>query len=83
MPELIVMEPDMYVYFATCGHFNGALYISLPSLIPPLQPYKFLRQYLNNCNVTRMPEPIVRELGMYIMPPEAISTAYFINSFHQ
>jgi hypothetical protein len=27
-----------------------------------------------------MPEPIVMKLGVYIMPPEAISAAYFTNS---
>jgi hypothetical protein len=26
-----------------------------------------------------MPEPIVMKFGMYVMLPEAISTAYFIN----
>jgi hypothetical protein len=30
-----------------------------------------------------MPEPIFTALGTYIMTPEAISTAYFINSSHQ
>jgi hypothetical protein len=33
----------------------------------------------NTLNITRMPEPIVMRLGMYIMPPEAISTAYLIS----
>jgi hypothetical protein len=31
----------------------------------------------------RMPKPICMKLGMYIMTPEPISTAYFINPFHQ
>jgi hypothetical protein len=30
-----------------------------------------------------MPEPIFMKLGMYIMAPEPISTAYFINPSHQ
>jgi hypothetical protein len=30
-----------------------------------------------------MAEPIFTKLGMYIMAPELISTAYFINPFHQ
>jgi hypothetical protein len=30
-----------------------------------------------------MPEPIFMKLGMYIMAPESISTAYFINPSHQ
>jgi hypothetical protein len=30
-----------------------------------------------------MPEPVFMKLGMYIMPPEPISTAYFINPTHQ
>jgi hypothetical protein len=30
-----------------------------------------------------MPEPIFTEFGMYIMTPESISTAYFINPSHQ
>jgi hypothetical protein len=30
-----------------------------------------------------MPEPIVMKLGMYIMAPEPISMAYFINPSHQ
>jgi hypothetical protein len=30
-----------------------------------------------------MPEPIFIKLGMYIMAPEPISTAYFINPSHQ
>jgi hypothetical protein len=30
-----------------------------------------------------MPEPIFMNLGMYIMAPEPILTAYFINPFHQ
>jgi hypothetical protein len=30
-----------------------------------------------------MPEPIYLELGMYIMAPEPISAAYFINPSHQ
>jgi hypothetical protein len=30
-----------------------------------------------------MPEPIFMKLGMYIMGPEPISSAYFINSSHQ
>jgi hypothetical protein len=31
----------------------------------------------------RMPEPIFIKLGMHIMEPEPISTAYFINPAHQ
>jgi hypothetical protein len=31
----------------------------------------------------RMPEPIIMKLGIYIMTPEPISTAYFINPSHQ
>jgi hypothetical protein len=31
----------------------------------------------------RMPEPIFMKLGMYIIAPVSISTAYFINSRHQ
>jgi hypothetical protein len=30
-----------------------------------------------------MPEPIFMKLGMYIMTPEPISTAYFIDPSHQ
>jgi hypothetical protein len=30
-----------------------------------------------------MAEPVFMELGMYIMAPEPISTAYFINPSHQ
>jgi hypothetical protein len=30
-----------------------------------------------------MPEPVFMKLGMYIMAPEPISTAYFINPSHQ
>jgi hypothetical protein len=30
-----------------------------------------------------MPEPVFRKLGKYIMAPEPISTAYFINPSHQ
>jgi hypothetical protein len=30
-----------------------------------------------------MPESIFMKLGMYIMAPESISTAYFVNPFHQ
>jgi hypothetical protein len=30
-----------------------------------------------------MPEPVFIKLGMYIMAPEPISTAYFLNSSHQ
>jgi hypothetical protein len=30
-----------------------------------------------------MPEPIFMKLGMYIMTPEPISMAYFINPSHQ
>jgi hypothetical protein len=30
-----------------------------------------------------MPEPIFMKLGMYIMAPEPISSAYFINPSHQ
>jgi hypothetical protein len=30
-----------------------------------------------------MPEPIFMKLGLYIMEPEPISMAYFINSSHQ
>jgi hypothetical protein len=30
-----------------------------------------------------MPELIFTKLGVYIMPPEAISAAYFTNPFHQ
>jgi hypothetical protein len=30
-----------------------------------------------------MPEPIFMKLGMYVMEPESISTAYFINLSHQ
>jgi hypothetical protein len=30
-----------------------------------------------------MPEPIFLKLGMYIIAPESISTAYFINPSHQ
>jgi hypothetical protein len=30
-----------------------------------------------------MPEPIFMKLGMFIMAPEPISTAYFINPSHQ
>jgi hypothetical protein len=30
-----------------------------------------------------MPEPIFMKPGMYIMAPEPISTAYFINPSHQ
>jgi hypothetical protein len=30
-----------------------------------------------------MPEPVFMELGMYIMAPEHISMAYFINPSHQ
>jgi hypothetical protein len=31
----------------------------------------------------RMPEPVFMKLGMSVMAPELISTAYFINPFHQ
>jgi hypothetical protein len=30
-----------------------------------------------------MPEPVFMKLGMYIMEPEPISTAYFLISSHQ
>jgi hypothetical protein len=30
-----------------------------------------------------MTEPVFMKLGMYTMPPEVISTAYFINPSHQ
>jgi hypothetical protein len=30
-----------------------------------------------------MPEPIFIKLGLYIMAPEPMSTAYFINPSHQ
>jgi hypothetical protein len=31
----------------------------------------------------RMPEPIFMKLGMYVMAPEPISTAYFIDLSHR
>jgi hypothetical protein len=30
-----------------------------------------------------MPEPVFMQLGVYIMAPELISTAYFINTSYQ
>jgi hypothetical protein len=30
-----------------------------------------------------MPEPVFMKLGMYILAPEPISTAYFLNPSHQ
>jgi hypothetical protein len=44
-----------------------------------MQPPYFLR---NPLNCFWMPEPIFTKLGMYVMAPEPISTAYFINPFH-
>jgi hypothetical protein len=46
-----------------------AIKTSLPSVIPTLQPHKFLRQ---NLNIAWMPVPIFMKLGTYIMPCEAI-----------
>jgi hypothetical protein len=70
-----------YVYHGTWAHLNGVIKISLPS-VPTLQPLKFLRQ---NINIAWAPIPIFMKLGTYeyIMPREAISTAYFINPLDQ
>jgi hypothetical protein len=40
-----------------------------------------LRVYVSPINF-RMPEPVFMKLGMYIMAPESISTAYFMNPSH-
>jgi hypothetical protein len=64
-----------FVYHGTWDNFNGLIHKSLPSVIPVLQPIKFLRQ---NLNITWTPLAVFIELGTYIMPHEAISTAYLI-----
>jgi hypothetical protein len=33
--------------------------------------------------IAGMPEPIVMRLGIYNMPPEAISTVYLVNHSHE
>jgi hypothetical protein len=49
----------------------------------PYQHYNLSDYNGNNHNVTYMPELIAMELGMYIVPPEVILTAIFINPVHQ
>jgi hypothetical protein len=48
-----------------------------PSVIPALQTLRFLGQ---NLNIAWTPVLIFMKLGTYIMPPESISTAHFINT---
>jgi hypothetical protein len=38
---------------------------------------------IKNINITWIPEPIIMESDMDIMPSEAISTVYFINHSYQ
>jgi hypothetical protein len=71
MPEPVFMT-TWYVYHNTWVHLNGVIHKSHPSVIPTLQPLKFLKQ---TSNIGLTPLPILMKLGTYIMPHEAISMA--------
>jgi hypothetical protein len=51
--------------------------ISVAYIIAPShEQYSLSKYWCNTLNITRMPELIVMGLGMYIIPPEAISMVY-------
>jgi hypothetical protein len=77
--EAIIMKLG-YVYQGTWDHHNGIIHKSLTSVIPILQPLKFLRK---NLNIAWMLVPIFMRLGMYMMSHEAMSKVYFIHPFDQ
>jgi hypothetical protein len=78
MPEPILWNL-LYISWHL-SHLNVVLHKSLPSVIPTLRPLKFLRQ---NLNIAWTPVPIFVKLGIlvrvYVIPHEAISTAYIMN----
>jgi ribonucleotide reductase beta subunit family protein with ferritin-like domain len=48
IPESIHMKLDMHIYQGTWANLKGVIHKTLLSLLPILQPPKFLRQNLNN-----------------------------------
>jgi hypothetical protein len=75
MPDVITTE------HVSCrlSQFQGALHKLLPSVIPTLQPFKLLKQNIKNPST---PLPVFMKIGMYMMPPETISTACLRNTSH-
>jgi hypothetical protein len=70
-----------YVYHTTWGHLSGVLHKSLTLVIPALQLQKLfevLTLVLLEC-LNRSSWNFVYNM----MPPEAMSMAYFINHSHQ
>lgn len=49
--------------------------ITAACFINSTPPLSNTNPVLNNLNITLKPEPIVMELGIYVMPPKAISVA--------
>jgi hypothetical protein len=76
----ILMNHTYHVYKGAWAHLNGVRHKFLPSVIPTLQPLKFVWQ---NLNFAWTPVPIFMKLGVYILPRDAISTAYLLNSLDQ
>jgi hypothetical protein len=62
------LHESWYVYHATWSHLNGIHHTSLPSVIPTLQPVKFLRQNLNIawCASVRIPPIKCQCLNQYL-----------------
>jgi hypothetical protein len=69
-----------YIYHGTWAHLNGIIRKPHQSVIPALEPLKILRP---NLNIAWSPVPIFMKLNKFIMPHEAVSTAYSINPFDQ
>jgi hypothetical protein len=60
-------------------HLKSIFHKSLPSVMPTLQPLK----WDTKLNFTCIPNWQSLRVGMHIIPPKVISTAYLIYPFHQ